>query len=51
MRIATALIILCLILSAKTARADEALTPGKEVFKGYDIYASTLVREDTIWKQ
>jgi len=51
MRIFTATLILCVILPAETAWADQALTPGTEVFKGYDIYASTLVREDTIWKQ
>jgi len=51
MRIFTATLIFCVILPAETAWADQALTPGTEVFKGYDIYASTIVKEDSIWKQ
>jgi len=41
----------CLLLPVLVIRADEPVSQATEVFKGYDIYASTIVREDTIWKQ
>ena len=41
----------CILLPVLVIRADKPVSPATEVFKGYDIYASTIVREDTIWKQ
>jgi hypothetical protein len=40
-----------MLIPAAIVRADQPVSPATEVFKGYDIYASTIVREDTIWKQ
>ena len=51
MRILTATLIFILLLPLEIIRADEPVSPATEVFKGYDIYAPTIVREDTIWKQ
>lgn len=47
-----AITFLCGFLSASSLlKADEPFTDAIEVFKGYDIYATTIVREDSIWKQ
>ncbi len=40
-----------ILLPVLVIRADEPVSPAIEVFQGYDIYATTIVREDTIWKQ
>jgi len=44
-------LIICVITVNQALKADEPVSPPKEVFRGYDIYASTIVREDSIWKQ
>ncbi len=41
----------CILLPVLVIRADEPVSQATEAFKGYDIYATTIVREDTIWKQ
>ncbi len=51
MRIITTTLVFCILIPAVIVRADQPVSPALEVFKGYDIYATTIVREDTIWKQ
>lgn len=51
MRIITAALLFCMLIPAEIVRADEPVSPAKEVFKGYDIYATTILREGSIWKQ
>ena len=46
----TALFI-CLVMPFALARADQPKSPGTEIFHGYDIYATTIVKEGSIWKQ
>lgn len=49
MRIYTIILLFCMLIPAEIVRADQPLSPATEVFKGYDIYATTIVREDSIW--
>ena len=42
---------ICMISANSQVLADEPVATGAEVFKGYDIYATTIIREDTVWKQ
>ncbi len=34
-----------------TSDTAQPVSDGTEIFHGYDIYASTIVREDSVWKQ
>jgi len=43
--------ILCVLTANQIVKADEPVSSPAEVFRGYDIYATTIVREDSIWKQ
>jgi hypothetical protein len=51
MKTAIAILVFIIIIPAMALMADEPVSPAREVFTGYDIYASTIVKEDTVWKQ
>lgn len=51
MKIPCALLLILLILPLNRIKADDSISPAMEVFKAHDIYATTIVREDSIWKQ
>jgi hypothetical protein len=44
-------LIICTVLSFPNLMADVPTSYGIQVFAGYDIYSTSLVKEDTIWKQ
>ncbi len=46
-----ATLVFYILFSATVVRADQSVSPAMEVFKGYDIYSTTIVKEDSIWKQ
>ncbi|MCP4312453.1 MAG: T9SS type A sorting domain-containing protein [Bacteroidetes bacterium] len=41
----------CLLALNTLVLADEPVTDPEEVFMGYDIYATTIIREGNVWKQ
>lgn len=49
-RILIALII-CSLLSIPGIRADVPDSAGTEIFHGYDMYSTTIIKEGTTWKQ
>jgi hypothetical protein len=51
MRIIKVSLIFCMLIFAEFVRADQPVSTATEVFKGFDIYATTIVQEDTVWKQ
>jgi len=48
---ALAALLICLVLPIASVRADQPISSGTEIFHGYDIYATTIVKEGSIWKQ
>ncbi len=40
-----------LLIALKPLKADVSVSGPLEVFEGYDIYATTIVREGNVWKQ
>jgi hypothetical protein len=44
-------LIFYLTVSFSFIKADQPTSPGTVVFKGYDIYSTTIVKEGNIWKQ
>jgi len=44
-------LIIYLSISFSFSIADQPKSGGKQVFKGYDIYSTTIVKEGNIWKQ
>jgi hypothetical protein len=44
-------LVICMMLSLTKIKADVPASAGTQVFGGYDIYSTTIVKEDTAWKQ
>ncbi|MHB8581567.1 MAG: discoidin domain-containing protein [Ignavibacteriaceae bacterium] len=44
-------LIIYLSIPFSFSKADQPTSPGTQVFKGYDIYSTTIVKEGNIWKQ